>query len=521
MNNELNTPRTMLARRHCGGRYALCTFILILALLALYPLYNRLMADLHYLRADNSIREKLYGMAAERLKKADAYRHNDYLVKKKQGELFYKLAALKKAAREAYTLTLRSRDAYVAATRLNPLDAEAAYGRARAESRLEQLYPFINSGNRKTPYQPFDWFREAVRLRPNSITFRYAMVYYLYRTGNNNDLLSIVRTLVRVYPPAYYNLRKDAFWSPAVKKSVREGLDRAIEQKISLKDAHRAMSHMAAQEKEWETAIRHYTQALQYRTFENSANDFIHLGSLYLKNKELEKAEAGFIKGLDKSRYREKDLERIFRIFRKEKDLEGFTHFYKQVGNRFITTPSMDILHARAFIDRKEYEHAKETLLAINKRAPEASAYYWLSRIAEAEKEWDIMDLGIQKATVLDPRNSEYHYRFSSVLKRLKKFERAEKEATLAIKYRAKNPSLWLFNHRGWIRWARKDYEGAAKDWKAAISLKPDSAAFHAQTAEAYARLAYWPMAEDYYKKAIKLDPKNKRYKERYNAIRK
>ena len=303
-------------------------------------------------------------------------------------------------------------------------------------------------------------------------------------------------------------------------EAVKQGLEQAIEQDISLRNAHRAMSYIAAEDKDWEAAIRHYNQVLQYRTFENSTYDYFRLGSLYLKSEEQEKVEANFIKGLDRSRSRDKDLEWIYGQYRKENKLEGFTQFFLQVSNHFISTAAMEILHARAFIDLKEYDQAKEVLLTVNKRSPEAVAYYWLSHIAELEKEWDIMDLAIQKATVLDPENSEYHYKFSRVLNRLKKYERAEKEASLAIKYRSKNPTSGFFNYRAGIRWTMKDYEGAAKDWKSAISLKPDHAAFYAQAGEAYAKLAYWPMAEEHYQKAMELAPNNKRYRDRYNAVK-
>ena len=179
----------------------------------------------------------------------------------------------------------------------------------------------------------------------------------------------------------------------------------------------------------------------------------------------------------------------------------------------------MDILMARCLIDLKQYEQARRTLKDLNQREPTAEAYYWLARIAETEKDWDSMELTIQKATLLDPTNSRYRLTFSQVLARLKKLNRAEKEASLAIK-RSPEPSPWLFNHRAWIRWRQNDYEGALKDWRSAILLKPDRAAFYAQAAEAYRRIGDWPYAIAYYKKASQLDPENTRYHERYLELK-
>ncbi|MDY7036816.1 MAG: tetratricopeptide repeat protein, partial [Thermodesulfobacteriota bacterium] len=126
--------------------------------------------------------------------------------------------------------------------------------------------------------------------------------------------------------------------------------------------------------------------------------------------------------------------------------------------------------------------------------------------------------LAIQKATVLEPGNSSYHLIFSRVLKRLGKLNRAEKEAGLAIKHSAR-PSASLFNHRAWIKWSKKDYRGALEDWKSAISLSPKAASYYARSAEAHYRLAEWSRAADCYKKAMSLDPKNKKYRKRYKQI--
>ena len=105
------------------------------------------------------------------------------------------------------------------------------------------------------------------------------------------------------------------------------------------------------------------------------------------------------------------------------------------------------------------------------------------------------------------------------MLQRLKKLDRAEKEAGLAIIHRAK-PSAWLFNHRAWIRWNKQDFTGALNDWKSAITLKPGRASFYFHAAEAYVQIGDWALAMGYYQKAIKLDPENKNYQKRYHEIK-
>ena len=103
---------------------------------------------------------------------------------------------------------------------------------------------------------------------------------------------------------------------------------------------------------------------------------------------------------------------------------------------------------------------------------------------------------------------------FAKALKRLKRLERAEKEAGLALKH-STGPNPWLFDHRAWIRWSRKDYLGAVSDWQRALRLKPNTAAFYAYIAEGYRKEGQKTLVKEYYQKAVKLDPENQEYQKR------
>jgi tetratricopeptide (TPR) repeat protein len=504
------TPK-LVSGGGCALLFAVC------AVLVLYPLHLRLMSGIHRLRADNYAREGFYGMALERFKKAAAYQPNDYRLMKGLGDTYYELGVSKEAAEESFSLIDRSRESYETAKSLNPLDAEAAYGVARSRFRLEMLYDHLYPEKEDAPYNALPWYREAIRLRPNSVTLRYALARYLFY-HDDEELPETVRDLARVYPPAYHYIRKEEFWSPEIRDEVRKGLEQAIAAGTSLRNACMAMSGISGEEDGWDDAVSYYNRSLQYRAFENRAGNYIHLGYLNMKKGDMEAAEKAFIKGLDKSRSREADLGRIYGYYRSEDRTAGFPGFYLHVKERLITTAGMEILLARSLIEQEEYESAGEVLLEVNDRNTNADACYWLARIAEKEKDWDSMELLIQKATVLEPQNSNYHLVFSNVLRRVKKLERAEKEATLALQYR-QNPSPWVFNHRASIRRALEDYEGAARDWTRAIRLKPDYAPFHARAGEAYASMAYWSLAAEYYKRALDLDPENEHYQKRLSEL--
>ena len=501
------------------NRYLVTGTILFLSALAFYTLCFRLFSHTHTHQAKNHIEDGHYGLAARSLENAHHYLPGDYQIRRQLGKIYYYLGILKPRAKDSLTYTLKAKEYYLGAAKINPWDAKTAYGLARTEDRLERLYEFLHPGKQDNPYNALPLFEQAIRLRPNGILYNYGLARYLSRHHKTENLLRIVRHLARNYPPVYQYLRKEKFWSPPVREAVKQGLQQAVRKKNLLRDAHKALSSLFAGEQAWSDVIDHYQKALQYEAFRNSANDYSHLGRLYLRNKQVEEAENSFLQGLNLSRSRERYLAGLYTLFKKQGMLEELYRLYEYANRRFTLSGRMDILLARSLIDLKQYYKARRILEELNRKGIFAEAYYWLARIAELEKDWDRMELAIQRATVLDPANSSYRSKFIGLLKRLGKFESAERELGLAIQY-SKKPSPHLFNERAGIRWKRKDWSGAAADWKSALWLAPRTASFHALAAEAYIKLGNWSQAVNYYQKAVKLDPKNKRYQKRYQELK-
>jgi tetratricopeptide (TPR) repeat protein len=321
-----------------------------------------------------------------------------------------------------------------------------------------------------------------------------------------------------VYPPIYFSLKKTDLWSPSLKKPVKQGLEAAVAQKIALREAFHAFSSILSEEKNWEGALTYCQKAMQIQTFENKPRDYLRLGLLYLRNDKSQEAASAFARGMHMSRERSRDFETIYGYYKELGRPDQFHSFYQQVSHYFRLPYEAQILKARSLIDQEQYTLAKQILKNLNQQEPHAESYYWLARIGEKEQDYDAMELAIQKATVLDPKNSRYHLLFSKALRYVKKFDRAEREARLALEHSTTlNP--WLFNHRAWIRWAQKNYAGAISDWQTAIHLKPDKACFYAYTAEAYRKEGRQILAREYYEKALKFDPKNEKYKKRLHEL--
>ena len=506
-----------MEKAHRPPRFLISALMLLLLVMASYLFCMRLISQIYYQKAVNHSRDGCCETAVNHLETAIRYQANDPLIWKELGKAYHNLGVLR-PIKEAFGFATKAKHAYLKAVRSNPLDAEATYGLAREEARLEQIYPYLHHQN-NNPYHALPYFEEAIRLRPNSILCHYALARYLHQQKKTEALLRIVSNLARIYPPVYGYLKKETFWSPKFEEAVKEGLKQAIDEGISPRDAHTAMSSLLTGEKDWTGAISHYQKALAVEAIDNNSAHYLHLGRLYVANGQLEEAETSFFKALAMSQTREKDLEGLYGVYKGNNYSEDLYLFYERVSKNFALSPRMDILLARSLIDLNRYNRAGRILDELNRKEPLAEAYSWLARIAEKEKDWDNVELSIQKATVLDPENSSYHMRFSRVLKRLKKVDRAEKEAGLAIKHSAK-PSSGLFDYRARIRWSKNDYQGALEDWTSAMALEPKKAYFHARAAEAHLNLGQWSRAVDQYKKAIHLDPKNKTYQKRYDKLR-
>ena len=416
-------------------RYALCFFILILASAALFFLFFRFMSQIHVHMALNQIRQEYYGLAVNHLEKAAKYQPSDYSISKKQGEVWFKIASFQGGSKSAYLSIKKSEDYLRQSLQANPLDARTAYALAKTELMLEKLHPRFNP-DKASPHDPMKYYQLAIRLRPNGIRYHYGLLYYFEDHGMKNEMLPIVRKLMRIYPYAYHQFKTEAFWSPDIRSACMKGLKDNIKLKHFVKQSHLILSTMMTKDKNWPEAVRHYGEAMKLKTFRNTAGNHIQLGRLFLQNNQFGEAENSFSNALAVSRHPEKDLERLYYLYKREKKSNLFHNFYLRIKDGVFFSYRAEILAARALMDMTEYNKAKEILDKLNRQTPKAEAYYWLARIAEKKHDWDAMELSIQKATLYAPRNGLYHAVFAGVLRKMNKHERAAREAGLAKKYR-------------------------------------------------------------------------------------
>jgi len=493
-------------------------FIIFLFFSALYSLSPRILYQLYYLRAVNYIRDEKHLSAVKHLKKAISIQNYDYLVWEKLGKSYYQIA-ISKPAKESFDFAVKSKHAYQKAIYLNPITAESFYGLALSEARLEQLYPMFDF-ERKNPYDATPYFNQAIVLRPNSATYHYMFVRYLHRKGKEDELLSAINNLIKVYPPAYGHIADEPFWSSKTKHAVKKGLQVAIDEGANLHQAHSAMSSILEKENNWDGAIEHYELALKYQNLRKHEGHYLHLGRLYLKSQQFKKADKIFLEALSISLEKEKTLTSIFRAYSTANLPKQLNQFYINLSKELLQSNETKIIFARSLTDLKQYNQARQILNELNQEKPSAEIYFWLAKTAQREQDWDRMELAIQKATVLEPENILYHELFSQVLMRLNKLDRAEKEAGLAIQYGDDNSLPELYNKRASIRWQKQDYTGAIDDWSSAVDIKPDAAQYYGRIADAYEKMGERSKSVIYYQKALDLEPNNAQYQKRYDELK-
>lgn len=496
-------------------QYIISSLIVILLIAVLFLLIIRLSSQLFYLRASNQISNEHYSLAVKNLKKAIHIQPSEYVYHNKLGEAYYKIGS-SKPLKDKFKYTLKSKKAYENAAKLNSIDAEAFYGLARSEAKLERLYQFLH--HKINTYNAIPYFDEAIRLRPNSTSYRYSQIKYLYFTGRKNKCLSAISDLAKINPSLLYKLKQETFWSIKIREAVKKGFQQAIKEKVDLETFYFSISNLLSEEEDWEKALFYYEKYINLEEHHQNPEPYLRLSFLYLKTNEFKKAEHSFLHALEISSNKENTFNKIVNIYARTKNSEALLKFCKTAVANFLISDKSNVLLVKNLIRLRQYDEAKNILLDLNKEKASAENYYWLARIAEKQKNWLGMKLTAQKAVMMDNKNSDYHFLLSRILSKKKKLYEAERQISLAIKY-AKKPSYKLFIHRASIRSQNYNFKGAAKDWESVISLSPRSAKYYAYAAEAYLRLGKISIATNYYSKAMNLDPKNKNYQKKYQEL--
>jgi len=494
-------------------------FILLLFLCAFYPLTVHLRAQLHVYSAEKRSAASQFSEALAELQKAAVLLPDDFLIHNELGNLYYKLGSSDQESNKKLQILGRAKEHFQEALRLHPLDARSAYGLARTEILIEKInYLSGRVSSLLKEASAMSALEQAIALRPASTIYRLAYARYLYLHDEETKFMAEMHNIGRLQPSMHGALRGQSFWSPAARQEFFSGVKEAIVQGVTPRQSLLAASELMAEGKNWTEAINYRQQGMSVQSSLNRAVDFIRLGFMYLMADNHDEALGNFFQALSISNDIERDIIAIMQVCKNAERPDSLLLFYQKAGKLYGHSADMDIAAARYLFELKQNEQAKVILQEANSRRRTGAAYYLLSRIAEVEEDWDGFELTIQKATLHDPRNAGYHLRFSQVLNRLQKYDRAEKEAGLAINY-TDNISAGLYSYRAGLRMRINNYSGALDDWLQAAAMSPGNGSFYFQAGDAAEKMDKIDEAAGYYRKAIGLEPGNGTYIQRLERL--
>ncbi|BHH84227.1 tetratricopeptide repeat protein [Desulforhopalus sp. 52FAK] len=390
----------------------------------------------------------------------------------------------------------------------DPHNVDAFTGLVRATIGLENVYPYLHK--KKFHHEVLPLFEQLRSKMPaNLYTFSLLTKYY-HRKNMTEELQEIVGESVRHYPPIYFQLLNQPFYSMAMNEMLKTSFQDAIDQDIYTNNALKGLSDIYEREGDLSKAIEFYTQAIPKPSPNKDISSYyVRLGRLYLKNGQIEEARVAFLDSL-KTKERENRLRQIWSYYNREKRYPEFIQLMTDAENEYALNDYVRILRALALIESDKYQMAISNLIRIDSPKYLPESYFLQSRIAEKLKDWDTMELRSQRATVLDPTKSKYHYQFSKALYNQKKYTQAEQAVTVAIDVSEK-VSAWHLSHRAWARYHQKKYDMAQQDWERAIKISPSTTGFYLNMAYVFEQGDNFETALTYVQKALELKPEDKR----------
>ena len=507
--------RFVLAARFFMLAVLFCALVFCLILFWPRFLYQEGITQLKLENYDQAIHyfdraeKRLPNVLARTLAQADQFRLCTYY-----GQAFYHkgIQNWKENGSSVSTIRiLQKGKAYlIKAQIVSRLDYRNTFWLAHTEHGLERLhaglYPL-----KPNPYNAHIYYLRAMALRPAGSGIRYSYIKYLNESRKLSRLPEAIQNLMGIYPPDYFRLRKESFYSEHLDPYVKQGLKTALKNDVLLRVATKALSDFHVKVGDYPQGISFYQIYLSMDASKNSSNDYLDLGRLYLEQGQVDQSYSAFRTALEKSGNKSHDLKRIYLVFKKANMHELFLSFLTHVDGQAISQYDLEMAAVRCRMDMQDFEQAKEILTALVQTCEKDLVYYQLAVIAQKQKDWDGMELAAQKAIRLNPTKASYHYLFAKSLAKQKKYPQAEFAVTAAIQNATKeNP--WYHHFRASMRWAQKKYAPAISDWEKAFDLKPDKSDFVYRMALGYQHLGKFDKALTSIRKALALAPNNSTY---------
>lgn len=260
-------------------KLVLSVVILFATLFLSFSLSLRMMAQYRYAQAAELLRKKQYKSCVIHLIDAIKLQGNEARNWKALGDA-YRYLGRNTPLKKTYQVALNAKEAYLAASRLNSIDADTFFGLAAIERRLERLYPFFNSG--PNPHNPLPYIQRAISLYPKNLLYHFFLADYYYSKKAMDALKKTIYNIAVLSPKSYFILKNRSFWKISqVKNAFQQGLLKTAQESTNRVSAYAAMASILEKEKAWERALLYYQKLPIPSEKPKAAQYYFHLGRLY------------------------------------------------------------------------------------------------------------------------------------------------------------------------------------------------------------------------------------------------
>ena len=420
-------------------------------------------------------------------------------------------------AKLAYSTLQTAKQYYQEAFAINPYDVEALTGLARTVFGLEKLQAVLLPDS-DTPYDAAAYIDKLIALRPSGIEAHYLALRYAHYKQDFQRIFSLIRSLMSIYPQTYAQLRNETYCTEEMIDAIEIGVKKAIDEKVNATEAWFVLSAVKKEQKKFDEAIQAYKNGIATEERKPSSERFLHLTELYLLAENYPEAELNTLQALKISANRDKTLEEIWNRYQSARAFSHFIECIKKAEKQQYASEFSKILQAKSYIHLEEFAQAQTLLSQIKSVKYQAEALHVLADLGRKTKDSDMVELALQRATMLDQKNSQYRYEFAQILHQEKKYILAEEEINKAIEY-APQEDPWKFSLRGVIRLSRDNFDGARQDWQHAIKLSPQTGHFYRYLASVDEKEGNKVQAIKHLRKAVQLNPENAEYQSRLHQL--
>jgi len=499
-------------------RYAVLAAVALIVAWATVRLWIFALADIYDWIGEKRLESNDYKSAASFFSRSIDLDGSNPDFRMHYARSLYTLATQGTDTKAVLALLQKAAPAYARTTELAPAEGNAWFGLAQTKWWLSKFKGHEHHGG-----EVESLFLHALKTDQNNGKFLYALVDYYLATGKTDRGADYLEQLGRVFPEAWEDLEKHPGWNRSLQDRFVFGLNIAASNRLTEVPALSVLAALAAKAGEWEKAAGYVEQSVRQNPENRPVKVYFELGCYQLLAGRKAEAKKSFLHGLRYATNRPEILDTLlWRLFDAKVDAaDVYVEVVKDVSgiDGEVSSASPFIRGKAYFYLGRDFDNAEASFRQAIRFRDNAASHRFLAEIAMQRGDWGKAELESNRATMLDPRQSYYHYLFARSLQEQRRYAPALDAIRLAIKYAGRSNGLY-YDLQGWLYWGVTDYSAAIQAWESARQADPKSAAYARQIGQAHLMLKNFPAAENSFLHALKLDPGNSVIRKELQAAR-